>query len=189
MKTKTTKRTLDTMTVVELNERFDALVQKGAESWQLQEVSDAITAAEGREAEDKDTRSGKRSPKVEAKRRVTIASSQVTERRTQVKATAAGYKVDTGTFSILLDRAPLAYVHVVPFLSVPGRERVEAERSRYAIGVLYNLVERHAANKVTNARAKSMGMAPTLPESRAELVARIKWDLADAIAAGIVEIA
>src|SRR5437667_4699049 len=120
MKTKTTKRTLDTMTVVELNERFDALVQKGAESWQLQEVSDAITAAEGREAEDTDARSGKRSPKIEAKRRVTIASSQVTERRTQVKATKAGARVDTGVVQMVLDGKPIVSIRIEPQLAVAG---------------------------------------------------------------------
>jgi len=184
-KAKKAKRKLDEMSAAELGERFGLLVEQGADSSDLQNVSDALDRAQAREREAEE----KVAKKARTSARVNIAASAAADNRRTKAATAAGYKVDSGTFSVLLDHAPLAYVHVVPFLSVPGHDRVEAERSRHAIGVLYNLVERHAHNRTANARAKSMGMAPTLPESRADLVERIKYDLADAIANGIVEVA
>src|SRR5437867_1466614 len=117
---KTTKRDkYDGKSVADLRALWDRMVTEGADTADLTVVSNAITAAEAREAD-----TVKHSPaKIEAKRRVTIAATQVAERKRATKAKRDADKLTPAVFTVAIDGRPFATVRVVPALSVPGYEQ------------------------------------------------------------------
>jgi len=180
-----TTKTLDTMTLAQLNERFDALVQKGADSYQLQNVSDAIEAAKEREEA-----GARMAAKAGLKKsRLNIAMAAATEKRIQAKARKAGDRVGVGMFTVTIDGKVICTVQATPALSLPGYGNDHMMTARTALGNIWQAVERHGAARVGNARARSMGAKPSLDES----ISSLKLTIADvcrrAISIGVVTVA
>ena len=183
-----TKRTRLSLTATErlgvLDAEFDSLIAAGADSKELQKVSDDIgrvqaeVAAEAKTAREIETRTLKI-------KRAQVAAEQ---NRKLAAAKEAGGRVDTGTVVFTLDGKPLVTVRIIPAESVGQFQAGDHEVSRAAIGIIWNAVERFSHNRMSNTRSHALGVAPTLDDDPKHLLAMIRDSARAAIARGLITV-
>lgn len=169
-------------------EYADAL-HDGASEKVLTDLSKAIDEAHARE--EREAREARAKAKAETDRGLKI--------RGDLKRVNDAKKLEAGRAAIQTtklprvvfmdaDNQPVASVAVYPYLAIGGTAD-NYGLARGAIGRIWQAIERNTAARATNARARAMGMAPTLDESRATLMLVIKDVARAAIARGVVRLA
>jgi len=173
-------------TLAQANAAYDRALKRNASTAVLVKLSNDIDAAAARAAKTQTITVEKnmRAVKIENDKR------EVKRVKDLAKARTAGLAVDTGTMTFSVGGEVIATVTVKPMLSVPsaGFDAFQAGVSREATRIVHQAMATFAQARVTNARSRAMGAAPSLREDLTMLKIHLRDSLAAAIKHGVAEV-
>ena len=190
-----TKRTLDVLqrplsdrSASELNSMLDEGIGSGLErvgGFTLGAIVDALDVAQAREKAAQQTAAVDESLALRVKR----ATVKAAENKMRLAGLAAAKNAPLPLIKVEIDGVTIAEIRAVPLLSMPEIFEIgDHAVSRAAVSVAFQSASNFAGTRVTDARARAMGSAPSRPEDIEALKRDLREQLTESIRRGLTKV-